>query len=187
LDKTTAPQSSVVLKREELSAKIDGVRVILIGAGRTRSVCFRVRDFLHLSGLYLLAIPHLGGLVDNLSQGVGNLDKTTAPQSSVVLKREELSAKIDGVRVGRQLFTFKDNRTLWRSCLIQVPNSLTQTTGSLSNLPLLDWSVKKFNVDVRDWSSTVNADTNFETFLNSSRLRTTELCGAVVLSKFPTP
>ena len=51
-----------------------------------------------------------------------------------------MSAKIDGVRV----------------ILI----------GDLHDLPLLDWSVKKFNVDVRDWSSTLNADTNFETFLN---------------------
>ncbi|KAJ5374980.1 Vacuolar protein sorting-associated protein 13 [Penicillium concentricum] len=75
-----------------------------------------------------------------LSQGVANLDKTITTQSSVLLKREEMSAKIDGVRV----------------ILI----------GDLHDLPLLDWSVKKFNVDVRDWSSTLNADTNFETFLN---------------------
>lgn len=74
------------------------------------------------------------------SQGAGNLDRTTAPQSSVVLKREEMSAKIDGVRV----------------ILI----------GDLHDLPLVDWSVKKFNIDVRDWSSTLNADTNFETFMN---------------------
>lgn len=75
-----------------------------------------------------------------LSQGVGQLDRTSTAQSSVFLKREEMSAKIDGVRV----------------ILI----------GDLHDLPLLDWSVKKFNVDVRDWSSTLNADTSFETFLN---------------------
>ena len=75
-----------------------------------------------------------------LSQSVGQVDQKTTQQSSVVLKREELSAKIDGIRV----------------ILI----------GDLHDLPLLDWSVKKFNVDVRDWSSTLNADTNFETFLN---------------------
>ncbi|CAG7920566.1 unnamed protein product [Penicillium olsonii] len=75
-----------------------------------------------------------------LSQSLGHAGQTHAPQSSVILKREELSAKIDGVRV----------------ILI----------GDLHDLPLLDWSVKKFNVDVRDWSSTLNADTNFETFLN---------------------
>ncbi|KAJ5086558.1 hypothetical protein NUU61_007865 [Penicillium alfredii] len=75
-----------------------------------------------------------------VSQTVETIDKKIAPQSSAVLKREELSAKVDGVRV----------------ILI----------GDLHDLPLLDWSVKKFNVDVRDWSSTLNADTNFETFLN---------------------
>ncbi|KAJ5297564.1 hypothetical protein N7508_007813 [Penicillium antarcticum] len=75
-----------------------------------------------------------------LSQAGGHYDQAATPRSSVVLKREELSAKIDGVRV----------------ILI----------GDLHDLPLLDWSVKKFNVDVRDWSSTLNADTNFETFLN---------------------
>ena len=61
-----------------------------------------------------------------LSQSGGHNDQTATPRSSVVLKREELSAKIDGVRV----------------ILI----------GDLHDLPLLDWSVKKFNVDVRDWS-----------------------------------
>ncbi|KAJ5544940.1 Vacuolar protein sorting-associated protein 13 [Penicillium sp. DV-2018c] len=75
-----------------------------------------------------------------LSQSVGQLEQSTATQTSVSLKRQEMSAKIDGVRV----------------ILI----------GDLHDLPLLDWSVKKFNVDVRDWSSTLNADTNFETFVN---------------------
>ncbi|KAJ5779395.1 Vacuolar protein sorting-associated protein 13 [Penicillium paradoxum] len=75
-----------------------------------------------------------------LSQGVAQLERPSTAQSSVLLKREEMSAKIDGIRV----------------ILI----------GDLHDLPLLDWSVKKFNVDVRDWSSTLNADTNFETFLN---------------------
>ncbi|KAL4891857.1 hypothetical protein BDV59DRAFT_59444 [Aspergillus ambiguus] len=62
------------------------------------------------------------------------------PQRSAVLRREELNAQIDGLRV----------------ILI----------GDLHDLPLLDWSVKKFNVDVRDWSSTLSADTNFDTFIN---------------------
>jgi vacuolar protein sorting-associated protein 13A/C len=75
-----------------------------------------------------------------LSQSVSQQVEQATPQQSVLLKREELSAKIDGVRI----------------ILI----------GDLHDLPLLDWSVKKFNVDVRDWSSTLNADTNFETFLN---------------------
>ncbi|ODM22992.1 hypothetical protein SI65_00581 [Aspergillus cristatus] len=67
-------------------------------------------------------------------------DRRIVPQRSAVLKREELKAQIDGVRV----------------ILI----------GDLHDLPLLDWSVKKFSVDVRDWSSALNADTSFDTFVN---------------------
>ncbi|KAL1985887.1 hypothetical protein VTN96DRAFT_7265 [Rasamsonia emersonii] len=67
-------------------------------------------------------------------------EQRLAPQQSAIIKREELSAQIDGIRV----------------ILI----------GDLHELPLLDWSVKKFNVDVRDWSSTMNADTSFDTFIN---------------------
>lgn len=59
---------------------------------------------------------------------------------SAILKKEEMNAQIDGVRV----------------ILI----------GDLHDLPLLDWSVKKFTVDVRDWSSTLKADTSFDTFVN---------------------
>ncbi|KAJ5595310.1 uncharacterized protein N7459_001518 [Penicillium hispanicum] len=75
-----------------------------------------------------------------VSQAVDTPDNSVTPQSSAVLKREEISAKVDGVRV----------------ILI----------GDLHDLPLLDWSVKKFNVDVRDWSSTLSVDTNFDTFVN---------------------
>lgn len=75
-----------------------------------------------------------------ISQTADTLDSTVAVQSSAVIKREELSAKIDGLRV----------------ILI----------GDLHDLPLLDWSVKKFNVDIRDWSSTLSVDTNFDTFIN---------------------
>ncbi|KAL3479124.1 hypothetical protein BJX99DRAFT_255899 [Aspergillus californicus] len=71
------------------------------------------------------------------SRGV---DTKPAHQHSVILKREELKAQVDGVRV----------------ILI----------GDLHDLPLLDWSVKKFNVDARDWSSTLTADTSLDTFLN---------------------
>ena len=66
--------------------------------------------------------------------------KKAEPRQSMVMKREEMTAQIDGIRV----------------ILI----------GDLHELPLLDWSVKKFNVDVRDWSSTLNADTSFDTFIN---------------------
>ena len=61
-------------------------------------------------------------------------------QGSTVLRREELTAKIQGIRV----------------VLI----------GDLHELPLLDWSVKKFNIDVRDWSSALSGDTIFDTYIN---------------------
>ncbi|KAL4999721.1 hypothetical protein BDV10DRAFT_164199 [Aspergillus recurvatus] len=71
---------------------------------------------------------------------VNTIDRKPVNKRSVVLQREELKAQIDGVRV----------------ILI----------GDLHDLPLLDWSVKKFNVDARDWSSTLTADTSFDTFVN---------------------
>lgn len=74
------------------------------------------------------------------SGAVDTIDRKPVHQRSVILRREELKAQIDGVRV----------------ILI----------GDLHDLPLLDWSVKKFNVDARDWSSTLTADTSFDTFLN---------------------
>lgn len=68
-------------------------------------------------------------------------DKPGKPaQSSIVMKREEMTATIEGIRV----------------ILI----------GDLHELPLLDWSVKKFNVDVRDWSSAMTGDTSFDTYMN---------------------
>ncbi|KAL5336775.1 hypothetical protein BJX70DRAFT_400270 [Aspergillus crustosus] len=75
-----------------------------------------------------------------LSGAVNTLERRSSHQPSVILKREELKAQIDGVRV----------------ILI----------GDLHDLPLLDWSVKKFSVDARDWSSTLTADTSFDTFVN---------------------
>lgn len=63
-----------------------------------------------------------------------------ASQTSIVMKREELTATMEGVRV----------------ILI----------GDLHELPLLDWSVKRFNVDVRDWSAAMTADTSFDTYIN---------------------
>lgn len=72
--------------------------------------------------------------------GADTSDQRLVPQRSAVIKREELTAQIDGVRV----------------ILI----------GDLHELPLLDWSIKKFTVDVRDWSAAMNADTSFDTFIN---------------------
>lgn len=75
-----------------------------------------------------------------LSASAKTLEPGLAPRRSVVLRREELTAQIDGIRV----------------ILI----------GNLHDLPLLDWSVKKFTVDARDWSAALNADTSFDTFVN---------------------
>ncbi|KAL4867000.1 hypothetical protein BDV12DRAFT_172003 [Aspergillus spectabilis] len=75
------------------------------------------------------------------SSGAANiLERKSSHQRSVILRREELKAQVDGVRV----------------ILI----------GDLHDLPLLDWSVKKFSVDARDWSSTLTADASFDTFVN---------------------
>ena len=62
------------------------------------------------------------------------------PQGSAVLKREEMKIQMEGIRV----------------VLI----------GDLHELPILDWSVKKFGVDVRDWTGNMTADTSIDTFFN---------------------
>ena len=62
------------------------------------------------------------------------------PQGSAVLKREEMKIQTEGIRV----------------VLI----------GDLHELPILDWSVKKFGVDVRDWTGNMTADTSLDTFFN---------------------
>ncbi|KAI9821462.1 MAG: hypothetical protein M1832_003308 [Thelocarpon impressellum] len=59
---------------------------------------------------------------------------------SVVMKREELTAKLDGLRV----------------VLI----------GDLHELPLIDMNVRPFDVSVRDWSGQMNGDTSIETSIN---------------------
>ena len=61
-------------------------------------------------------------------------------KKSGVVTREEMIAQIDGIRV----------------VLI----------GDQHELPLIDWSVKKFNIDVRDWSASMSADTNVDMFIN---------------------
>nr|POE74636.1 vacuolar protein sorting-associated protein 13 [Quercus suber] len=59
---------------------------------------------------------------------------------STVLKREEMKIQMEGIRV----------------VLI----------GDLHELPILDWSVKKFDVDVRDWTGNLTADTSIDTYFN---------------------
>ncbi|RMZ85113.1 hypothetical protein DV738_g388, partial [Chaetothyriales sp. CBS 135597] len=61
-------------------------------------------------------------------------------RSSTIVNSEELIAQIDGIRV----------------ILI----------GDRHELPLLDWSVKSFNINVRDWSEAISADTTLDTFVN---------------------
>ncbi len=70
----------------------------------------------------------------------GGQDQKAKPQGSSVMKREEMTAELQGIRV----------------ILI----------GDLHELPLLDWSVKKFNVDVRDWSGAMTGDTNVDLYMN---------------------
>ncbi|KAI9788366.1 MAG: hypothetical protein M1816_006969 [Peltula sp. TS41687] len=57
-----------------------------------------------------------------------------------ILTREEMIAEIEGIRV----------------ILI----------GDLHELPLLDMGVREFQVDIRDWSSRMNGDTNIDLYLN---------------------
>ena len=61
-------------------------------------------------------------------------------KTSVIVKREDMVAEIDGIRI----------------ILI----------GDMHELPLLDWSVKKFDVNVKDWSGAMSADASFNTFIN---------------------
>ena len=63
-----------------------------------------------------------------------------AQEGSIVMSREEMTAVVEGIRV----------------ILI----------GDQHELPLIDLSVKKFNVDVRDWSSTMTGDLSFDTYIN---------------------
>ena len=61
-------------------------------------------------------------------------------KSSATIKREEMNTAIHGIRV----------------ILI----------GDLHELPLIDWSVKKFDVEVRDWSGAMTGDTSFDAYIN---------------------
>lgn len=67
-------------------------------------------------------------------------EAATKLEGSIVMNREEMTAVVEGIRV----------------ILI----------GDLHELPLLDLSIKKFNVDVRDWSSTMTGDLSFDTYVN---------------------
>ncbi|KAK2733181.1 hypothetical protein FQN57_002273 [Myotisia sp. PD_48] len=83
------------------------------------------------------------GLQPRLNSATNAHQLTTSvekSQCSGIVKKEEMRVQIEGIR----------------AILI----------GDLHILPLLDWRVKAFNVDVRDWSTNVSADTTFDTFIN---------------------
>ena len=60
--------------------------------------------------------------------------------TSTMLKKEEMHVNIEGIRV----------------VLI----------GDVHEMPMIDWRVKKFAVDVRDWSGAMVADTTLDTLIN---------------------
>ncbi|RMZ86779.1 hypothetical protein DV736_g5997, partial [Chaetothyriales sp. CBS 134916] len=74
------------------------------------------------------------------SKSTAHASKSSRSRSSVIMNSEELLAQIDGIRV----------------ILI----------GDRHELPLLDWSVKSFDINVRDWSNAMSADTTLDTFVN---------------------
>jgi len=74
--------------------------------------------------------------VTTKTQGGSQLQR----RQTISMRREEMTAEIQGIRV----------------ILI----------GDLHELPLIDWSVKKFDIDVRDWSTALTGDTNINTYIN---------------------
>lgn len=62
------------------------------------------------------------------------------PGGSAILKREEMNLHLGGLRV----------------VLI----------GDLHELPIIDWSVKEFAVDVKDWSGAMAAEASIDTYIN---------------------
>lgn len=67
-------------------------------------------------------------------------EQAVQPQNSAVIKSEEMKVRMDGIRV----------------VLI----------GDLHELPMVDWSVRRFDVEVKDWSGGMTADTTIDTFIN---------------------
>jgi vacuolar protein sorting-associated protein 13A/C len=65
---------------------------------------------------------------------------TSLVQQSAIIRKEKMLVEVDGLRV--------------------------ILLGDVHVLPLLDWRVNKFNVDVRDWSAEMSADTSIDTFIN---------------------
>jgi vacuolar protein sorting-associated protein 13A/C len=85
------------------------------------------------------ARPRTKSLATRRSSHAGSQAQPT-PSGSSVLKREEMHLNVEGIRV----------------VLI----------GDVHEMPMLDWRVKKFGLDVRDWSGAMVADTSLDTLLN---------------------
>lgn len=83
--------------------------------------------------------PRTKSIATTKRPSIGTQVQTSQP-GSAVLKREELRVNIEGVRV----------------VLI----------GDVHEMPMLDWRVKKFGVDVRDWSGAMVVDTSLDTLIN---------------------
>lgn len=67
--------------------------------------------------------------------------KPSQPLGSTILKREEMNIRMGGMR-------------------------LVLIGDQQHELPFLDWSVKEFDIDVRDWSGAMTADASVDTFFN---------------------
>lgn len=82
------------------------------------------------------------GQAKSVATSKRSMQQTTHQQApaSAVVKREELHVSFEGIRV----------------VLI----------GDVHEMPMLDWRVKKFVVDVRDWTGAMVADTSVDTLIN---------------------
>jgi vacuolar protein sorting-associated protein 13A/C len=92
------------------------------------------------AGKALSSRPRTKSIATTRRSGQPVAQSSGPPATSAVLKREELHLSIEGIRV----------------VLI----------GDVHEMPMLDWRVKKFTVDVRDWSGAMVADTSVDTLIN---------------------
>lgn len=93
-----------------------------------------------VSGKTLSQRPRTKSIANTKRSSRQGAELQTLPQASTVLQREEMHVNIEGIRV----------------VLI----------GDVHEMPMLDWHVKKFGVDVRDWSGAMVADTSLDTLIN---------------------
>lgn len=73
-------------------------------------------------------------------QSSGQLAKQPQSAGSTILKREEMNIHMSGIR------------------LVLI--------GDVHGLPMIDWSIKEFAIDVRDWSGALTAEMTVKTFFN---------------------